>query len=249
MNPWTRRPLGPIDLHGDPEPELLLVPGAGEQAATFRDLVQALSIPAAAVDLPGHGAQAGALLTSVEEMAEAMEAGLRELGRSVVLLGHSMGGAVTIRVALRRAVGLRGIILYSTGARLRVSPMIFGALERLYDLRTRDSVRGFFGPAVTEEVLDAYLALPRHPTNAQALTDFRAADRFDEMASVGDIALPALVLGGDSDVLTPPKYQAWLAEKIPGARRVILAGCGHVGHMERPGEVLSAVESFVGSLA
>ena len=44
--------------------------------------------------------------------------------RDVVLNGHSMGGAITLMLALQRPDWLRGIVLTGTGARLRVSPQL-----------------------------------------------------------------------------------------------------------------------------
>ncbi len=245
MNDWTRRSFGPLQAWGAAAPDLLLLPGAGGQASIFRGLVLGLSCAAAAIDLPGHGDSGGALLTSIEQMAEAVESALRALGRPVILLGHSMGGAVVLETALRGSVALKGIILYSTGARLRVSPMIFQGLEQNYPARTRDAVRFFFAKTAGDEVLDAYLALPEHPTNEPAIVDFRATDRFDRMADVGRLAVPALVIGGDDDALTPAKYQAFLAEKIPGAERVVLPGAGHLAHLEKPEAFAAAVDRFV----
>lgn len=247
MNDWTRRSLGQVHAWGAAEPDLLLLPGAGAEASLFRALVEGLACRAAAVDLPGHGDCPGPLLRSIEDMAGAMESALQALGRPVVLLGHSMGGAVVLETALRGAVPLRGIILYSTGARLRVSPMIFQGLEEHYDVRTRDSVRFFFGPAAPDAVLDAFLALPRQLTNEAAIVDFRATDRFDRMADAGRISLPTLVIGGDGDALTPAKYQAFLAEKIQGSERVVLPGAGHMAHLEAPDAFAAAVSRFVGS--
>lgn len=247
MNEWKRRSIGPVHAWGAAEPDLLLLPGAGAQASLFRALVEGLACRAAAVDLPGHGECPGSLLRTIEEMSGAMESALHAIGRPVVLLGHSMGGAVVLETALGGAVPLRGIILYSTGARLRVSPMIFKGLEEHYDVRTRDSVRLFFGPSAPDAVLDAFLALPRIPTNEPAIVDFRATDRFDRMADVGRLALPALVIGGDGDALTPAKYQAFLAEGIRGSERVVLAGTGHMAHIEEPGAFAAAVDRFVGS--
>ena len=249
MNEWTRRSWGPIEGWGAAAPDLLLVPGAGHQAAHFRGLVERLGCPAAALDLPGHGANSGALLTSISDMARAVESAVTHLGRPVALLGHSMGGAVVQETAIRGVAHLKGIILYSTGARLRVSPAIFQALEHRYDVHTRDSVRFFFAKTTPDAVLDAYLAMPHHPTNAPSLADFRATDAFDRMADVGKIAVPTLVLGGDDDALTPAKYQGFLADKIPGSERVVLAGTGHLAHLEAPDAFAAAVERFVGGLA
>lgn len=256
MNDWTRRRFGSLEAFGSGSPELLLVHGAGEQASSFRALVESLRVPAAAVNLPGHGTSAQAtspetpaLAASIEEMAEAVESCVAALPRPVVLLGHSMGGAIVLEMALRRRVRPKALILYSTGARLRVSPVFIDRLENHYAERSRDTVRPLFGPTVTDVVLDDYLALPIHPTNAPSLADFRAVNRFDRMSEIAAIDLPTLVLGGDADVMTPAKYQAYLAENIRGAERVVLPGAGHMGHLESPPAFAAAVERFVASLA
>lgn len=280
MNDWTRRLFGPLEAFGSGSPDVLLVHGAGEQAEGFRALVESLKVPAAAVNLPGHGpspqatsAEAPALAnpalvnpalatptlatptlatpapaTSIEEMAEAVESCVAALPRPTVLLGHSMGGAIVLEVALRKRVRPRALILYSTGARLRVSPVFIDRLENHYAERSRDTVRPLFGPGVTDAVLDDYLALPIHPTNAPSLADFRAVNRFDRMSEIATIDSPTLVLGGDADMMTPAKYQAYLAENIRGAERVILPGAGHMGHLESARDFAIAVERFVLSL-
>ena len=249
MNEWTRRSWGPVQGFGAASPDLLLVPGAGHRAAHFRALVERLGCAAAALDLPGHGDNPGALLESIPDMASAVESAAAAIGHDVALLGHSMGGAIVLETALRGVVKPSGIILYSTGARLRVSPMILAALEQPYQLPPRDSMPLFFARSATDATLDEYLALPHHTTNDAALVDFRATNSFDRMADLGRLALPTLVIGGDDDSLTPAKYQAFLADKIALAERVVLPGTGHLAHLESPAAFAEAVERFVHRLS
>ncbi len=87
---WKRHELGPLTTWGDTGtgnsgPVLLIQPGAGSQAASFRGFVEEFTGPALAIDLPGHGANTGPLLTTIREMAEAVEAAISALSRPVVL--------------------------------------------------------------------------------------------------------------------------------------------------------------------
>jgi pimeloyl-ACP methyl ester carboxylesterase len=69
------------------------------------------------------------------------------------------------------------------------------------------------------------------------------------MDRVGQIAAPTLALGGTADQMTPPKYAAFLAEKIPGARLVMIEGAGHLVMLEQPELVARHVEQFLATIA
>ncbi len=251
-NIWERHRLGPMEAFGRlpaaaGEPVLVIQHGAGGQASNYEPVVRQVAerMAVLAVNQPGHGSDEGPLPSTVEEMAENLEQALSALKGPIILVGHSLGGAITIELTLRGRVKPAGIVLYSTGAKLKVSQAIFDGLEKFYHVHNRESLRMGFGSAVTDEILDRYLQMPRHPTNRQVINDFRAADRFDRMDAVSGITLPVLVVGGDSDRLTPPKYQEFLAGRIPGARRVVIPGAGHQSHFEAPGAFLAAVLAFV----
>src|SRR5262249_23177397 len=109
---------------------LVLVHGAGGSADLWQPQFEGLAGVAriVALDLPGHGPLGGPGQPSIAGYAEWLEAFLAALDLGpVVLAGHSMGGAVVQAFALDRPERLDGIILISTGARLRV-------LARLVDL-------------------------------------------------------------------------------------------------------------------
>ena len=78
--------------------------------------------------------------------------------------------------------------------------------------------------------------------------DFRACDAFDVMGRLGEIELPTLVLCGESDALTPPKYSHFLAGNIPGARLEMVEAAGHMLMLEQPARAGEAIAAFLETL-
>jgi pimeloyl-ACP methyl ester carboxylesterase len=83
---------------------------------------------------------------------------------------------------------------------------------------------------------------------AVALNDFICCDEFDIMEQVRNISVPSLVICGSEDVMTPVKYSTFLAERIPGARQVVIDGGTHAVMREKPAEYNQAIEDFLASL-
>ncbi len=61
--------------------------------------------------------------------------------------------------------------------------------------------------------------------------------------------LPALVLGGEEDLLTPKAHSAEIAERLPGARLVLVPGAGHMVLLERPDVTDAALAGLVTAAA
>jgi pimeloyl-ACP methyl ester carboxylesterase len=74
--------------------------------------------------------------------------------------------------------------------------------------------------------------------------DFKACDGFNAMDSVKGLKVPALVICGSDDALTPPKYSYFLKEAIEGSMLIVIADAGHMVMMEKPDEVSRAIEDF-----
>ena len=111
---------------------LVLIHGAGSSATIWDPLIAQLGgrWPTLAPNLPGHGGDAGPRRASIEEYATWLETYLAgRVDGPVVLGGHSMGGAISLETALRRRMDLAGLILVSTGARLRVRPEVLAGIR------------------------------------------------------------------------------------------------------------------------
>jgi pimeloyl-ACP methyl ester carboxylesterase len=68
------------------------------------------------------------------------------------------------------------------------------------------------------------------------------------MDRVGTMGVPTLVVCGSDDMLTPPKYAHFLAEKIEGAQVEIIEGAGHMVMTEKPHEFNRRVMEFLQAL-
>jgi pimeloyl-ACP methyl ester carboxylesterase len=70
---------------------------------------------------------------------------------------------------------------------------------------------------------------------------------FDSLDRLGGITAPVLVVGGEQDLLTPPRLCRAVADAIPGARYELVTGPGssHGLHLERPDDLLKIVTGFL----
>lgn len=236
---------------GGGAPTLVLVHGAGGDSSTWTRQLEGLADAASvvALDLPGHGASSGDGCRAITDYAAVVRGFLAALGRGpVVLGGHSMGGAITQLVALTAPALLQGLVLVGTGARLRVFPELFELMARNY----AEGVNFVTGYAWSRSSLEALREGGRRTMSgtrpAVTVGDFTACDRFDAMDRVGQIRLPTLVIVGEDDELTPPKYAEFMAKAIARARLVRIPRAGHFVPLEQPDEVNHALRTFLAGL-
>jgi pimeloyl-ACP methyl ester carboxylesterase len=60
------------------------------------------------------------------------------------------------------------------------------------------------------------------------------------------ISVRSLVIGFADDLVLPPRLSREVADAISGARYAEVAGCGHIGYLERPDEVNRLLVEFIG---
>jgi pimeloyl-ACP methyl ester carboxylesterase len=198
------------------------------------------------LDLPGHGRSKGDGSETIDCYAEAVAALLDAVAVDrAIIVGHSMGGAIAQTLALQLDQRVSALVLVGTGARLRVTRAILDGIQDDFEGATALITRYAWSPDAAPSLTALGREALRRTAPRVLLGDFLACDRFDVMECLPEISVPALVITGTADKLTPVKYARYLAEHIPDARLVTVEGAGHMVMLERPRQVADAVREFV----
>jgi pimeloyl-ACP methyl ester carboxylesterase len=227
--------------------KLIFLHGSGGCKESWHYQVQFFE-EADVVDLPGH--PEGEPCTCIDDYVGWLRGYIQERSyRDVVLVGHSLGGAIAFLYALRYPDGLAGIVSVGSGARLRVHPMFLDELEKAIEEPARFAKLQDIGWERVDPEL-AQVVKTRAIENGPAvmLNDLRACDAFDIMDRLSEVSVPTLALCGSDDIMTPAKYSHHLVEKLPEARAVVIDGGTHMVFAEKPEEVNGAITEFLQGL-
>ena len=204
-----------------------------------------------APDLPGHGRSGGAALSTIAEMADWTAALLNAAGAANAwLVGHSMGSLIAIETAARHPPKVSALSLIGTAATMTVGPDLLKAAEA-NDHSAVDMV-SIWGLGFQAE-LGGSLApgLWMHSGAQRVLEQGRPGVLFNDLSAcnsyqnalgaAAQIRIPATVILGERDMMTPLKQGKALAAALPNSRTVVLRGAGHMMMVERPDELLAAL--------
>ncbi len=242
---------------------LLALHGIGSGSASWAAQLSGLAdrFRVVAWDMPGYGGSEP--LPDVAPTAAAYGAAASALldalgiGR-VHVLGHSLGALIA--ASLCRAAPDRplSVILANPAAgyarapdeirvgrlRARLAAMATQGPAEVARLRARELLSASAPDEVYERVR-AVQSKVRPEGYAQAARMLHGADIHDDAAL---IAVPALVMCGSADRVTPEESCRRIAAAIPGAAYRPLEGAGHASYVERPTQFNSAVAGFIAAL-
>jgi pimeloyl-ACP methyl ester carboxylesterase len=205
-----------------------------------------------APDLPGHGRSSGAALATIADMADWTAALLEAAGATKArLVGHSMGSLIALETAARHPAKVSGLSLIGTAATMTVGPDLLRAAEAndhaaidmvsIWGLGFQAELGGSLAPGMWMHSGAQRVLEKCRP--GVLFNDLSACNAYQgALAAAAKVAVPATLILGERDMMTPAKAGKALAAAIPNAKTIVLPGAGHMMMVERPDELLAALQ-------
>ncbi len=205
-----------------------------------------------APDLPGHGRSSGAPLPTIADMADWTAALLDAAGSAKAkLVGHSMGSLIALETAARHPARVQALGLIGTAATMTVGPDLLKAAEAndrsaidmvsIWGLGFQAELGGSLAPGLWMHSGAQRLLEKCRP--GVLFNDLAACNAYQgALAAAAQINVPATLVLGERDLMTPARAGKTLAAVLPNSRTVVLRGAGHMMMVERPDELLAALQ-------
>ena len=249
--------------YGEDGPPLIVMHGLFGSARNWAGIARALTEThrVYSLDLRNHGASPRASTMTYKEMAEDVAGFIDRAGiEAPVVMGHSMGGKVAMRLALERPDLLKGLIVVD------IAPVTYGhdmldyiAAMQMLDL-SGEQRRGELEEELREEVEDpgitAFLMTNLERANGgfqwrinlQAITAGMSGISAFSYPDGAVFDGPTAFIAGEHSTYIRDDHRDRILDLFPGARTVTIKGASHWVHADQPDAFLKTVNAFVDAL-
>ena len=174
---------------------------------------------------------------------------------TAVLCGLSMGGYVALRAAERHPERVRGLVLCDTrsegdsdAAKLKRAADLRLIQEQGLELFAEKFTKNVLAPSTLKDVAlvdRVRRMILSNPTVGVQGSLIALATRTDTTPSLSRIQVPALILVGEKDPITPPSAASAMHERIPSSELAVIPNAGHLSNLENPGEFNRCLQNFL----
>lgn len=209
-------------------------------------------------DLTAHGESGGNEPEEVADFADDVEYSVQELqsrkvvGSKIVLLGYSMGGAITCELAMRKTLPLAGMVVISSGGDLNsYTPLLAGLKSMPAEaFVVADVFPALFGKDTPE---DKKQEITEHFDSTKvsdviSYGDLMASNRYNRLADCAHIDIPALMVQGCDDAIVLPMAAVATWKTIPNSELLMIPYKGHAALFEDKELFWERILSFVEKL-
>ena len=230
------------------KPALVFLHGWRSEGAVWYNSVKLLKESADVgdiycLDLPGFGASPAGQALKLDDYCSTVSGFLDKLGlRRAILIGHSFGGRIAIKLAGTDAKRLVKIVLVDSAGLIhnKLWKSLISAVAKL--------AKPIFWPKFMRPIrskiywlmgAEDYVATPQlNKTFVQVIGE-------DLAPYLERIALPTLIIWGENDFETPIDDAKFMAKRIPGAELKTIKNAGHLSFLDQPEKFISYLKDFV----
>lgn len=240
------------EIYGTGSQNLVLLHGFMENLLMWDDMTPLLSkrFRLIKIDLPGHGrSDLYAQTHTMELMAEKVKEVTDTLGLNTFhLLGHSMGGYVSLAFAEKYAHSLTSLTLFFSTAlpddkeKKQIRHRSLGIIDQAFSMFVNNSIPNLFNPNERDVLKDKIdlaktLALSTNPEGVKA-AQRGMIERPNRVAILEQFNKKILIISGRHDGAVKNE---WLTELPQRSNlKIYSLDCGHNGHWEKP-EICAAI--------
>ena len=258
-----------FETDGNPnQPPILIVPGLGGLEETYNHVAERMKDRFFIVKIDGRGlglSDKPEGMYSIDMLAEDVLAILDQLGfKKINILGHSLGGFVAQQFYNNHPDRVNSIILCSTNCGYGDPKAVLppkAEIDRFNEVL--DPAAPDFAQKALAKTLMCYdKSFVMSPEGQKAITEVAMMSKervvYESLVKRGDggwkfknfdnlpkIAVPVLVIHGDSDQLVPIANADIFASNIPNCTKVVFQSCGHHPFIEKLDDFVKTLGDFV----
>jgi len=196
------------------------------------------------IDLPGFGqSQQPDEHFSLDNYADVVDQLITKVGlNNIVLVGHSFGGRITIKLGSKHAPYLKKIILVDSAGiekksqSIKLKMLIAKILKPFFQPKTMQGLRKKIYSLIGA---GEYLAIP------ELSKIFGTVTGEDLTPILNKINQPTLIIWGDKDQTTPQKAAQIVNSEIKGSQLAIINNAGHFSFLDQPQKFINIIMKFI----
>lgn len=237
---------------------LYLIHGWGVNAHIFKDFLTLLpeNWQTRALNLAGHGNQP---LVGEFSIIQAADDIAKHITHPSFVLGWSLGTQVAQHLVARYPEKIQGIILISGFAKLRKSEdypegidnALLNKMVQLFQHDYAKHVRQFLELQLLHTPERRFIIeqimpdLIQHGSPSALRSALDALEQADTRALLPELNVPALILCGNKDTLTPPRMSHYLAQHLPQAKMIVLDKAAHAPFLSHAQLCVAHIQDFI----
>lgn len=249
----ARGRVGYLETGGGDGTPIIFLHGVGSDKSVWRPQLDHFgrSRRAIAFDYPGYGESELIDGATRDDFAAAIVAAMEELGIGKAhVCGLSLGGVIAIAMHTAAPERCASLIIADSFAFHPEGQAIHDrsvaaseamTMRALAEARSGVLLGGKASPELRAEVIETMAAIDPVAYRLGAAAVWLA----DQRERVAAINVPALIIVGDEDGITPPALSEELARLIPGSLLDRIRAAGHLTNAEQPQAFNLAIESFL----